>query len=99
MRTTLFYFTICLLYIFQGCKDTNIEPKGEDKFRTVVAYLAANNNLELEAYKNIEQMEKSLGDVDGNLIVYVKLDRKSTRLNSSHVKISYAVFCLKKKNK
>src|SRR5436305_8171853 len=26
-------------------------------------------------------------------------DRKSTRLNSSHVRISYAVFCLKKKNK
>src|SRR5690606_39481647 len=28
---------------------------------------------------------------------YETLDRKSTRLNSSHVKISYAVFCLKKK--
>src|SRR3989442_3146062 len=27
----------------------------------------------------------------------VKRDRKSTRLNSSHVRISYAVFCLKKK--
>src|SRR5690606_40055184 len=27
-----------------------------------------------------------------------RADRKSTRLNSSHVKISYAVFCLKKKN-
>src|SRR5690349_22205803 len=27
------------------------------------------------------------------------LDRKSTRLNSSHVEISYAVFCLKKKTK
>ena len=27
-----------------------------------------------------------------------QLDRKSTRLNSSHVTISYAVFCLKKKN-
>src|SRR5690606_41511489 len=27
----------------------------------------------------------------------MQLDRKSTRLNSSHVKISYAVFCLKKK--
>src|SRR3989442_10131119 len=26
-----------------------------------------------------------------------RLDRKSTRLNSSHVRISYAVFCLKKK--
>src|SRR5690606_41992369 len=30
--------------------------------------------------------------------VAVSKDRKSTRLNSSHVKISYAVFCLKKKN-
>src|SRR5438067_6369647 len=29
----------------------------------------------------------------------IKLDRKSTRLNSSHVSISYAVFCLKKKTK
>src|SRR2546430_5922569 len=28
-----------------------------------------------------------------------KTDRKSTRLNSSHSQISYAVFCLKKKNK
>src|SRR5438874_4629651 len=28
-----------------------------------------------------------------------RADRKSTRLNSSHVEISYAVFCLKKKNK
>src|SRR5215813_14550821 len=27
----------------------------------------------------------------------LKVDRKSTRLNSSHVRISYAVFCLKKK--
>src|SRR5690554_7688322 len=30
---------------------------------------------------------------------YFRADRKSTRLNSSHVRISYAVFCLKKKNK
>src|SRR5947199_3145333 len=29
----------------------------------------------------------------------IELDRKSTRLNSSHLGISYAVFCLKKKNK
>src|SRR5438874_10288730 len=31
--------------------------------------------------------------------VSLRQDRKSTRLNSSHVEISYAVFCLKKKNK
>src|SRR5438874_10671390 len=30
---------------------------------------------------------------------YGRRDRKSTRLNSSHVEISYAVFCLKKKKK
>src|SRR5690554_7165762 len=30
-------------------------------------------------------------------LLYNYLDRKSTRLNSSHVRISYAVFCLKKK--
>src|SRR5690625_6892904 len=32
-----------------------------------------------------------------DLATYGKRDRKSTRLNSSHVAISYAVFCLKKK--
>src|SRR5690606_41306544 len=47
-------------------------------------------------------------NTDPNKIIYdnldgyavskgISLDRKSTRLNSSHVKISYAVFCLKKK--
>src|SRR5699024_11325434 len=30
--------------------------------------------------------------------VWISSDRKSTRLNSSHVSISYAVFCLKKQN-
>src|SRR5207302_10851044 len=36
-----------------------------------------------------------IGDVDQ--LTTDRGDRKSTRLNSSHVKISYAVFCLKKK--
>src|SRR2546426_5114284 len=31
--------------------------------------------------------------------LFLKVDRKSTRLNSSHLVISYAVFCLKKKKK
>src|SRR5207253_11439152 len=45
-----------------------------------------------------EQIRKALRDAD---LVVADLtdrkDRKSTRLNSSHVAISYAVFCLKKK--
>src|SRR3712207_7708265 len=35
---------------------------------------------------------------DGSTTRRVWVDRKSTRLNSSHANISYAVFCLKKKN-
>src|SRR5690606_41546624 len=35
----------------------------------------------------------------GSMAKLYASDRKSTRLNSSHVKISYAVFCLKKKKK
>src|SRR5207302_7627865 len=47
----------------------------------------------------------ALGNVDRAKLCAVharemdEVDRKSTRLNSSHVKISYAVFCLKKKKK
>src|SRR5690554_7155236 len=35
----------------------------------------------------------------GFFVIRYDKDRKSTRLNSSHVRISYAVFCLKKKKK
>src|SRR5690349_22463818 len=35
----------------------------------------------------------------GRRQIEIKVDRKSTRLNSSHVENSYAVFCLKKKTK
>src|SRR5690606_41556708 len=39
-------------------------------------------------------LDKSLGELDDQR---AQRDRKSTRLNSSHVKISYTVFCLTKK--
>src|SRR5437868_9006459 len=39
-----------------------------------------------------------VGDRGGHRDFPLQADRKSTRLNSSHVSISYAVFCLKKKN-
>src|SRR5690606_39282263 len=48
---------------------------------------------------NLTGFTKELADIFSNPeILKVGIDRKSTRLNSSHVKISYAVFCLKKKN-
>src|SRR2546427_4111913 len=39
------------------------------------------------------------GPLDANVFLIGPSDRKSTRLNSSHSQISYAVFCLKKKKK
>src|SRR5690606_41138489 len=46
------------------------------------------NDVSGEGFTYTAQLQED-DDLDG--------DRKSTRLNSSHVKISYAVFCLKKK--
>src|SRR3712207_9444206 len=44
-------------------------------------------------------LDRRLPDGDGTALIpeFVRGDRKSTRLNSSHANISYAVFCLKKK--
>src|SRR2546430_6461722 len=39
----------------------------------------------------------AIGKIELDLLRQDRLDRKSTRLNSSHSQISYAVFCLKKK--
>src|SRR5438132_3577356 len=41
---------------------------------------------------------RSAGSSSTTVIAHRARDRKSTRLNSSHTVISYAVFCLKKKN-
>src|SRR6266498_5361222 len=49
------------------------------------------NRLKFRSRPNHPPMPPINGDGPG--------DRKSTRLNSSHVRISYAVFCLKKKKK
>src|SRR5438477_7238214 len=49
--------------------------------------------LHPEAFE-YDQMARSL--IAGHGLVFLQ-DRKSTRLNSSHMSISYAVFCLKKK--
>src|SRR5690554_7066634 len=53
-------------------------------------------NIGVDSTQNYE--DPSARDADDPLFI-LNSDRKSTRLNSSHVRISYAVFCLKKKNK
>src|SRR5690606_40137326 len=59
------------------------------------------NNIQVDGVQWDET--KNISDKEENGTMFIKslpqTDRKSTRLNSSHVKISYAVFCLKKKKK
>src|ERR1035438_9283075 len=52
-----------------------------------------------EFLEDVHQIERFRRGVDGrkHAARHVILDRKSTRLNSSHLGISYAAFCLKKK--
>src|SRR5437870_8105654 len=53
--------------------------------------------LALASGRQLERLEEDAGHLLRR--AEHELDRKSTRLNSSHVAISYAVFCLKKKKK
>src|SRR5690606_1447330 len=63
------------------------------------ATLMIHKGVEIENSPSLLQLDYSKEGEDFRLLIdLLAKDRKSTRLNSSHVKISYAVFCLKKKN-
>src|SRR5258708_29008163 len=51
----------------------------------------------LRAARVAINLDEPVGEIDGRVVLHPVGDRKSTRLNSSHQIISYAVFCLKKK--
>src|SRR5207249_10565667 len=55
-------------------------------------------NAVLGGYRSYTGIQPAKPPVSLDAAVLPAADRKSTRLNSSHVSISYAVFCLKKKN-
>src|SRR5256885_11579547 len=58
-------------------------------------------DMEIESSDALDESEEELFQVKPSTqkVSRTKKDRKSTRLNSSHLVISYAVFCLKKKKK
>src|SRR5438874_5519147 len=73
-------------------------------FRSLLAF-SRQHPLEVKAVdinRLVQGMSELLGRSIGETVTIETVlagDRKSTRLNSSHVEISYAVFCLKKKKK
>src|SRR2546422_5425602 len=89
-RSTLFPYTTLFRSVERGGEGRGQRPKR----RTVV---------ELHREEKRHRHERSGGAAEEPGWIFgstaASLDRKSTRLNSSHGYISYAVFCLKKKKK
>src|SRR5690625_6861309 len=73
----------------------------QEQFETLRSQMESSDQISEEtrnSYRELQQLMDELDDPELRRAME-ELDRKSTRLNSSHVAISYAVFCLKKKNK
>src|SRR5699024_12371106 len=89
-RSTLFPYTTLFRSIIETTHEV-IDREGRRQIDLDTygrAYLLQRGKLQEVEWQSI-----------AGVIMPRKKDRKSTRLNSSHVSISYAVFCLKKKNK
>src|SRR5688500_19456099 len=95
LRSTLFPYTTLFRSLIENegkliLIDTGIGDKQSEQFFSHY-YLSGEATLK----SSIEAAGFSLDDVTDVILS----DRKSTRLNSSHLVISYAVFCLKKKKR
>src|SRR5690554_7197043 len=85
---------IGLILLFSACTSINAYFGGKKETlnrENVDFYIPTHTNL--EQLKSLLVEQNIIDDLDGFQAVLE--DRKSTRLNSSHVRISYAVFCLK----
>src|SRR5258708_12435300 len=74
-------------------------PPRSTLFPYTTLFRSTNPGLRLGIDRKVFNVDKNIVSAGGNnIFIHVEnLDRKSTRLNSSHQIISYAVFCLKKK--
>src|SRR5216683_6018620 len=94
--TSLYVIVVILIKIFYLCILRFFCFFFNDTATTEIYTLSLHDALPI-AHGRIRQVVKSPG-TEAQVFVRAE-DRKSTRLNSSHDQISYAVFCLKKKKK
>src|SRR2546430_9911458 len=89
-RSTLFpYTTLFRSVLMLGSRVLTVAPAGIDGIRIVALVMQAMSG-------SAEASMRVTPDTLILLLFVTATDRKSTRLNSSHSQISYAVFCLKK---
>src|SRR5688572_30977217 len=90
--------TILLLFFFNDTATTEIYTLSLHDALPI--YLVNQKDVGGVGHPDDQRLEVLALQVDGQDVVLADvIDRKSTRLNSSHSQISYAVFCLKKKKK
>src|SRR5690554_7252391 len=82
----------CKFLVVSFTTDWRFDPSRSEEI--VNALVEANKNVSYACIESDHGHDAFLLPIPR----YLEVDRKSTRLNSSHVRISYAVFCLKKKN-
>src|SRR5690554_2656716 len=84
------------IIIFIRAEFDSLSPSDKEyyTFFYLLSDLYLDHKKEIDRYLNSKEFIDKI-----NSDLKLLRDRKSTRLNSSHVRISYAVFCLKKKNK
>src|SRR5688500_20072911 len=70
-----------------------VEPHGMNA-RAVAVMKEAGVDISSHRSKHVDELKDVLGSVRRDIDAGLLQDRKSTRLNSSHLVISYAVFCL-----
>src|SRR3712207_8161128 len=93
-RSTLFPYTTLFRSRQGRCVTSTTDRLGARGERIAAAFLTDAGLRVLDRNWRCRDGELDLVVRDGNALV----DRKSTRLNSSHANIAYAGFCLKKKN-
>src|SRR5256885_8331594 len=91
-RSTLFPYTTLFR---SGLQDARIRERAAGHHRGP----AAQRSARAQVHRQLQAARRHARGRRGDAARRALLDRKSTRLNSSHLVISYAVFCLKKKNR
>ncbi|MEJ5089924.1 clostripain [Sphingobacterium faecium] len=73
MRGLNFLYSCIILLFVTSCAQKDDDTVAPITSRTVMVYMAANNSLSADAYKNLNQMEEGFVGIDGKLLVYARL--------------------------
>src|SRR5437899_5134393 len=91
------YLMLSLLFVLPAAANAQTVNGDIDAAFAVGKWKESHEGVSLFCARVTTEKEVTKGNSNGVCFLTEAQDRKSTRLNSSHLGISYAVFCLKKK--